>query len=367
MRSAQQRRLNTPPLNSTAVGAGSGACVARRRSLPARPPRRLAAEERGQVARDRRVLRVGQAELAQAGAHARCGRADGVDLREEAVERCVAPTSSRVSSVRIVPPISLLPRPGTTIGCARRRRARASSFSLAPRQACVSARSCQASSFVPAAASLRATTCASARSMLSPPSRMWSPTATRSSSRSPVALEHGDQREVGGAAADVDDQDDVADRTCLRQRAAAGLEPAVERRLRLFEQRQRAVAGGLGGLDRQLARGRVERRRDRHHHVLLGERRLGVRVVPGAAQVLEVAHRGLERRHARHLGRRVVRQDRGAAVDARVAEPALRARHQPDRRRRAAAARQLADARRGRRPPRAAPARRAPARRRASA
>jgi len=38
---------------------------------------------------------------------------------------------------------------------------------------------------LPSAASLRATVCASARSMLSPPSRMWSPTATRVSSRLP--------------------------------------------------------------------------------------------------------------------------------------------------------------------------------------
>ena len=46
--------------------------------------------------------------------------------------------------------------------------------------------------------------------MLSPPSRMWSPTATRVSSSSPSCSRDGDQREVGRAAADVDDEDDVA-------------------------------------------------------------------------------------------------------------------------------------------------------------
>ena len=158
-----------------------------------------------------------------------------------------------------------------------------------------------------------------------------------------LALEHGDQREVAGAAADVDDEDDVADLHLLAPAAAARLDPAVERGLRLFEQRQRPVAGGLGRLGGQLARGRVERGRDRDRDVLLGERRLGVRVVPGFAQVLEVAHRRLERRDARHFGRRVARQDRRAPVDARVAEPALRARHEADRRRRAAAAREFAD------------------------
>ena len=41
-----------------------------------------------------------------------------------------------------------------------------------------------------------------------------------------VALEHRDQREVAGAAADVDDEDDVARPHLLAPAAAAGLDPA---------------------------------------------------------------------------------------------------------------------------------------------
>ena len=54
--------------------------------------------------------------------------------------------------------------------------------------------------------------------MLSPPSRMWSPTATRVSDEVAGLLADGDQREVGGAAADVADQDDVADLDLLAPR-----------------------------------------------------------------------------------------------------------------------------------------------------
>ncbi|MNT64332.1 hypothetical protein D3C72_2022240 [compost metagenome] len=53
-----------------------------------------------------------------------------------------------------------------------------------------------------------------------------------------VALEHGDQRKVAGAAAHVDDQDDVARLDFLAPAAFAGLDPAVQGRLRLFQQGQ---------------------------------------------------------------------------------------------------------------------------------
>ena len=73
-----------------------------------------------------------------------------------------------------------------------------------------------------------------------------------------VALDHRDQRQVGRAAADVDAQDQVAD--LHLPPAAALLDPAVQRGLRLLEQRHPRVAGGARGLGRQFARGRVERR-----------------------------------------------------------------------------------------------------------
>ncbi len=51
-----------------------------------------------------------------------------------------------------------------------------------------------------------------------------------------VALGHRDQREIGGAAADIDHQDQIADVDALAPIRMA-LDPRVEGRLRLFEQR----------------------------------------------------------------------------------------------------------------------------------
>ena len=68
-----------------------------------------------------------------------------------------------------------------------------------------------------------------------------------------------------------------------------------------------------------------------------------MRVVPRLAQVRQIAHRRFERRDALDFLGRIVRQDRRAPIDARMAEPAFRARDEPDRRARATAARQFAD------------------------
>ena len=73
------------------------------------------------------------------------------------------------------------------------------------------------------------------------------------------------------------------------------------------------------------------------------KRRFGVGVVPGLAQMRQVARGGRDRRDARHFRRRVVRQNRRAAVHARVAQPAFCARDQADRRGGATAARHFAD------------------------
>jgi hypothetical protein len=98
------------------------------------------------------------------------------------------------------------------------------------------------------------------------------------------------------------------------------------------------AAGGARGFGGQFAGGRVEGGGDGDDDLLLGEGRGRLRLVPGGAQMGEIAQRSVERRQAGHFRRRVVGQDRGAPVDAGVAEPALGARNQADRRRRTAAA-----------------------------
>ena len=61
-----------------------------------------------------------------------------------------------------------------------------------------------------------------------------------------VLLGDGDQGEVGRAAADVADEDEVADLDPLAPAVALRVEPGVEGGLRLFEQRDVLEPGGLG-------------------------------------------------------------------------------------------------------------------------
>ncbi len=83
---------------------------------------------------------------------------------------------------------------------------------------------------------------ASARSMLSPPSIRWLPTAKRSRLRLAVPQLDAHQAQVGGAAADVADQHQPRAGQVLAQRLAVAEQPVVQRRLRLLEQAQRAAA-----------------------------------------------------------------------------------------------------------------------------
>ena len=89
-----------------------------------------------------------------------------------------------------------------------------------------------------------------------------------------------DQREIGGAAADIDHQNQIA---LLDALAPVGmpLDPGVEGGLRLFEHGDVPVAGSLGGLAGQFARDGVERSGHGDQNFLLVEGRVGMLVVPG--------------------------------------------------------------------------------------
>ena len=106
------------------------------------------------------------------------------------------------------------------------------------------------------------------------------------------------------------------------------LDPGVERGLRLFEQRDVLIAGLFGGLQRQVARHGVERGGHRHQHLLLGERRIGHRAVPGVPQMVQIAAAGLHRRKFGHAFGRAEGQDGRGAVHAAMRKPRLRRRHQ---------------------------------------
>ncbi len=129
--------------------------------------------------------------------------------------------------------------------------------------------------------------------------------------------------------------------TCLRQPSPCAVEPGVEGRLRLFEQRHVLEARAVGGAQRQLARLLVERRRHGEQHLLLGERELGPldAASHARAQVREVARRGVDRRDLRHLLRRAPGQDRRrcGSTPAYDSQDLADATRRPDSRRRACA------------------------------
>ena len=146
---------------------------------------------------------------------------------------------------------------------------------------------------------------------------------------------HGDQGEVGRAAADVANQDDVADLDLLPPFLALDGQPGVERGLRLLEERD-VLQPGLGGrFHGQLARDRVERGRDRQEDFLVlepvGGGLAGDSRVPGVAQVLEIGRRRGDRRDSRHIVGGRPGQNGRAAVDAGVRKPALGRADQPAR------------------------------------
>ena len=76
---------------------------------------------------------------------------------------------------------------------------------------------------------------------------------------------HRNQAEIGGAAADVAHQDDVARRHRVAPLPAGSRRPGIECRLWFLQQRYVAQSGGLGRFGRQVSRDLVERSGHRHH------------------------------------------------------------------------------------------------------
>ncbi len=156
------------------------------------------------------------------------------------------------------------------------------------------------------------------------------------------ALGDGDEREVRGAAADIDHQDQVARVDALAPVGMA-LDPGIERRLRLFEQDHVAVACLLGGRQGELARHGVEGGGHRHQHLLIGEGRVGHFEIPGVAKVLQIAARGFYGRELLHALGGAPGENRAGAIDAGLREPTLRRRDEAARVFDAAFLRQAAD------------------------
>ena len=165
------------------------------------------------------------------------------------------------------------------------------------------------------------TALASARSMLSPPSKQVIADRIANERQFPLLLTGADQAEIGRAAADIDDQAAHAglEHAGFLRRVRA--EPGIERGLRFLEQRDVLQPGLLRGLGGEVTGHVVERRRHRHDHGLFFEAILGLAVrrrVPGLDDVLEVLRTHFERREARHVRRSGPGQERRTAIDAGV-------------------------------------------------
>ena len=72
-----------------------------------------------------------------------------------------------------------------------------------------------------------------------------------------VFLDGRDGGEIGGAAADIDDEEDIARADLLAPGLACGVDPGVEGGLGLFEEGEVLEARGVRGFDGEVARGRV--------------------------------------------------------------------------------------------------------------
>src|SRR6266550_5255635 len=66
-----------------------------------------------------------------------------------------------------------------------------------------------------------------------------------------AVLRNGDETEIGSAAANVANQNEVANLDALAPGVALTFQPRVKRRLRLFEQRDLPISGLVGGAARQ--------------------------------------------------------------------------------------------------------------------
>ena len=171
--------------------------------------------------------------------------------------------------------------------------------------------------------------------MLSPPSKMCSPTASRDKTRSPPSSVTAIN--VKSVVPPPTSQTRMTSPTLTRLRhcSACDGEPGVKGGLGLFEQRDVFESGLRGRLHRQLAGDGVERRRNRQVNLLvlepIGGRLAGDLRVPGVAEVFEIRGRRADRRDPRHIVGRRPGQDRRAAVDPRMREPALGRADQPPR------------------------------------
>ena len=227
---------------------------------------RLLAEERREVARDRRVLRVGQTHAGERGASASDGARGGRNAREEALDEDRADVlSGDLASERRAEEARATSRDGD----GHRRDARIGEEPLLGGSARVRER-CHLGAidlFARGGDLLRDDVGEGEVHVVAAEQDVFSDGHALELERA-VALGGEDGRKVARAA-DVDDQEHVTDAEFFAPRVALHVDPRVERGLGFLEQREVREPRGRGRFDGEVARGRVEGRRHRKDDLLL--------------------------------------------------------------------------------------------------
>jgi hypothetical protein len=130
-----------------------------------------------------------------------------------------------------------------------------------------------------------------------------------------------DESEVGGAAADIANQDELPIEEVLAGLGEVIRNPGIEGGGGLFEQGEALDAGKAGGFDGEFAGFLVEGGRHGEDDFVLGEGRMGV--LPGVAEGREQAGGGFDGTVDAPAFGGVPGEDFGGAVDVGVGEPAF--------------------------------------------
>jgi hypothetical protein len=109
------------------------------------------------------------------------------------------------------------------------------------------------------------------------------------------ALRYRDEGKIRRAPTDIDHQNQVARLNALSPVGVA-FNPGVEGSLGLLEHDDIAVNGLIAGSHGEIPRNGIERRRDCNEHLLRLKRCVGVLLVPGGADMFQLAARRLNRR-----------------------------------------------------------------------
>ena len=236
-------------------------------------------QKRRQVARDGRIGLERQPDLAETRHPLLAGRSAASQCgKKPSTSKSL--TSRRATSTEIVPPISFRPRPRTEIGvrlrpfrAKQRLLGRAARMPQGDRLPGVELHALFGEPAGDVMGQGEVHVVAAHQKMI----------ADGDASQDQFALLFGgaDQRQIGRSAADVADQQRIAERKRPPPALAGRGQPGIDGRLRFFEQHQVGrQSGGQRGLACQFAGAGVERGRHGQHHLLLGHRRLGMRRLP---------------------------------------------------------------------------------------